>query len=685
MKLIRLNPRCLWLYLSWMGLAALNPQPAQAGGIVTNASFSALALAMEGGGLVQIQTDGTFTFEYPLVVSQDTILNASGRKVTLSGNSAQRLFAVAKGTQFSLNQLTLTSGSNAMGAAILNLDGTVIATNCIFSRNTAAGTPGSSGSDGADTVGAGEDGRSGEDGTEGRGGAIYNQGVLRLLRCDFLSNQAVGGAGGAGGNGGNGSWRGGNGGHGGHGAASFGGAIFNSGELWLSNCTFSANTSRGGLGGEGGTNGTGTAVRYPGGGGSGGQAAGGAIFNLGQLVAINSTFATNAAAAGNAASKGGFINNGAAAEPGPGGGTAYGGAVENLGDAVFLQNTFYTNTVRGGDAGDGGAGAMGGAIGGNGGHAYGGSLDNAGTISITNCTLATGFATGGQPGQTTRTQLIFNDTGEPGEARGANIALRSGFGRLKNSILTTASPSGNAYGSWYDAGNNISSDKTCRFSASTSRNSTDPRLGALANNGGATATMALQRGSPAIDKAAEVLGLVADQRGQSRPSGPASDIGAYEAASYIIQGQATTGASAITNLEITLVYSNLTRVTYTDAEGSYSFDRVAPGLYKIFPPTNGIGFAPSSYVLRLGILGTNEIDKDFVANPSRITNLQILNHQCLLSAIGFPTLPYQALTSPDLVHWQTLGTNTANASGLLEFIDPNPPSESQRFYQLQSP
>ena len=668
-----------------MAFAVLGALPALAAGIVTNASFSSLAFAMEGGGLVQLKTDGTFTFEYPLIVSQDTLLDASGHKVTLSGNNAQRLFSVAKNTEFLLNQLTLTSGSNTMGAAILNLGGTLIASNCVFSRNTAAGAPGSSGPDGADSNGAGEDGANGTDGTEGRGGAIYNQGILRLLRCDFLSNQAIGGAGGAGGAGGNGSWRGGNGGHGGHGAASYGGAIFNAGELWLSNCTFSANTSKAGVGGEGGTNGTGTAVRYPGGGGGGGLAAGGAIYNLGQLTAINSTFTTNAATAGNAASKGGFINNGAAAEPGPSGGTAYGGAIENLGEVILLQNTFFTNSVRGGTGGDGGKGAMGGAIGGNGGHAYGGSLDNAGTASITNCTFSTGTATGGQPGDTTRTQLIYDDTGEPGEGRGGNIALRSGFGRIKNTILTTTSSSGNAYGSWYDSGNNISSDKTCRFSASTSRNSTDPKLGPLANNGGSTSTMALQTGSPAIDKAAEVVGLTTDQRGQSRPSGPASDIGAYEVASYLIQGRAIAGASTLADLKITLTYSNFTRVTYTDAQGAYSFDRVPPGLYVVFPPTNGVGFAPSSYILRLGSLGTNAMGQDFLANSSRITNLQFLEHHRVLSAIGLPTLTYQALRSPDLVHWLSFATNSADANGFLEFIDPSPLLNSQEFYQLQLP
>ena len=64
--------------------------------------------------------------------------------------------------------------------------------------------------------------------------------------------------------------------------------------------------------------------------------------------------------------------------------------------------------------------------------------------------------------------------------------------------------------------------------------STNPQLGALANNGGPTQTMALQVGSPAIN------GVVynapngcptTDQRGYARSS--ACDIGAYEYGGFL--------------------------------------------------------------------------------------------------------------------------------------------------------
>jgi hypothetical protein len=51
-----------------------------------------------------------------------------------------------------------------------------------------------------------------------------------------------------------------------------------------------------------------------------------------------------------------------------------------------------------------------------------------------------------------------------------------------------------------------------------------PDLGPLQDNGGATATQAIQASSPAHDAGGEAV----DQRGVARPQGPACDIGAFE-------------------------------------------------------------------------------------------------------------------------------------------------------------
>ena len=66
--------------------------------------------------------------------------------------------------------------------------------------------------------------------------------------------------------------------------------------------------------------------------------------------------------------------------------------------------------------------------------------------------------------------------------------------------------------------------------AGTGNLSTDPKLGALANNGGSTQTMALLAGSSAIDTGTNTGCPATDQRGVTRPQGPRCDIGAFELA-----------------------------------------------------------------------------------------------------------------------------------------------------------
>jgi hypothetical protein len=82
-----------------------------------------------------------------------------------------------------------------------------------------------------------------------------------------------------------------------------------------------------------------------------------------------------------------------------------------------------------------------------------------------------------------------------------------------------------------DQGYNLDGDDSCGFTRATDITNTDPLLGPLANNGGPTQTMALLPGSPAIDKGGTAANgcLATDQRGVTRPQGPACDIGAFEA------------------------------------------------------------------------------------------------------------------------------------------------------------
>jgi hypothetical protein len=85
-----------------------------------------------------------------------------------------------------------------------------------------------------------------------------------------------------------------------------------------------------------------------------------------------------------------------------------------------------------------------------------------------------------------------------------------------------------------DKGYNLESDDTCDFSAKGSINNGNAKLGPLANNGGPTKTLLPAKGSDAIDAIpsanASCTTPADDQRGVSRPQGPACDIGAVEAA-----------------------------------------------------------------------------------------------------------------------------------------------------------
>lgn len=204
--------------------------------------------------------------------------------------------------------------------------------------------------------------------------------------------------------------------------------------------------------------------------GNSGNTYGGGIYNYGTLTVANSTFAGNR-------------TNG------------NGGGIYNYFGALTVINSTFSGNSAG--ASIGGAGGGGGGI-----------YNNSGTLTVTNSTFSR------------------NGTGDSG----GGIYNGGGTSTLRNTIvannLISIYPVRNCSGAITDGGGNLVwGDSSC---PSTFINA-DPKLLALANNGGATQTMALDTGSAAIDAALPAHCPATDQRGVSRPQGAHCDIGAFEA------------------------------------------------------------------------------------------------------------------------------------------------------------
>lgn len=433
----------------WLGALslALRLSPsAWADAVLTECTVESLRTALALGGTVRLECDATLSLDAPLLISRDTILEASaGRRVVLfgslgtGGTTPVPIFRVAPGVRFTLNNLTLANGRGTNGGAIYNA-GWLNVSGCVFSNNFAIGldgAPGARGRDGGDGVGG--DGGSGGHGMPGAGGAIFNLGTAYVSHCTFVTNCAFGGDGGPGGPGGNGAFRGGDGGNGGNGGSAWGGAIYSLGTLALTNCTFLHNYAVGGQPGAGGTNGTGALPSYRGRGGAGGSSWGGAVCSLGRCSVWGCAFAYNHAFSADSA----WAGTDSDPVSGADGPDSFGGAFCNRGTNFMVHCTFYANTANGGRGGDGANTDFLGGDGGRGGSAWGGNCYSQGLTWLTNCTLAAGGAFPGLGGvggnsATNAGGPFPGDHGSNGASRGGNVANGGGSFGLVNCILALA-------------------------------------------------------------------------------------------------------------------------------------------------------------------------------------------------------------------------------------------------------
>jgi CSLREA domain-containing protein len=169
----------------------------------------------------------------------------------------------------------------------------------------------------------------------------------------------------------------------------------------------------------------------------------------------------------------------------------FGGAVFNGGEFIAVNSTFGGNS-----SGNGGAIA-----------------NNAGTTTLGNCTVSGNSSSGS--GAVSGSGLTLNNS------------IVAGNGGTGGSDVTSPSAINGDY-------NLIGAAPNATFAGTHNQSGiSDPKLNALADNGGPTQTIALLAGSPAINAGDNALipsGITTDQRGAGFPRivGPQVDIGAYE-------------------------------------------------------------------------------------------------------------------------------------------------------------
>lgn len=321
----------------------------------------------------------------------------------------------------------------------------------------------------------------------------------------------------------------------------FGGGVYNDdGTLNVTNSTFISN---GASVGGGISNGSGGTVNVTNSTFSSNNAqVGGSIFNGGTLNVTNSTFSN---ANGQSGSTGGGIHNDSGGATNitnstfsNNHATAAGGIYNAVGTLNLINSTFSGNsaTIGGGIFSQGSLTVIGSTFSGNSASNTGGGIYNSGggTLNVTNSTLYANTANiqggginSGATSNITNSTLFSNTAG----TSGGGIQINSPT-TLRNTIVAN-STNGNCSSSAIDGGNNLESANDCGLTASSSITNTNPALGPLANNGGATLTMALLAGSFAIDKGNDATCPATDQRGVTRPIGAHCDIGAFEAPVYI--------------------------------------------------------------------------------------------------------------------------------------------------------
>lgn len=207
-----------------------------------------------------------------------------------------------------------------------------------------------------------------------------------------------------------------------------------------------------------------------------------------------------------------------------------GGGLDNLGDTRIEACTFGENVADQGGAIQtfGPIGINGSTFVANSAADYGGaiSVESGGDLVLRNCTISANTAINFGGGVDSSGRVNINSGTLTGNAAGEG----SGFFAIERSFRINNSIVNNDAAGTFSGSFNLFSATNASVDARGSNNlfGTNPRLRALADNGGPTLTHALRQDSPAIDRGSNLANLATDQRGLSRVSGGRIDIGAFE-------------------------------------------------------------------------------------------------------------------------------------------------------------
>lgn len=466
-----------------------------------------------------LNTAQTITLASQLLIDKSlTITGPGANLLTISGNNAVRVFSIATGNlNVTLTGLSVANGKSTAGGGIfndsagtLNIANSGIFFNSVTNAGVAKGgginnnstgtvniTSSTVSNNSAQGIAAGTTG-------SGNGGGITNGplGTVHITNSILSSNSATADPGNTSPN---------------DVRLGAGGGVYNSGAMSITNSTLSGNSGSS-------THNDGSAFC---------NGLGGAIYNQGSIDVLNSTLSGNS-----------VIGNGANG--------AQGGAIHNQGGGSI---NVTTSTISGNSAQAGGHGQM----------AVGGGISNSGTCNITSSTIGNNSAFGNSGGaggggvsnsaglNITKSTIAGNSAGGGTGGSGAGVWSQSNTTNVTNSIIASNNVTGisigapEVRGTFTSNGYNLigKSDGSTGFTNGSNNDVVgsiaapiDPLLGTLANNGGATQTMALLPASPAIDKGSAVAGITTDQRGFTRPvdlsgnvnaaGGDGSDIGAFE-------------------------------------------------------------------------------------------------------------------------------------------------------------